>query len=101
MAQLTRDQLPRHIRQSLNELEWSSADDIDRLVGISRRIGRSLLRHHLRFDYVRALIAKTAKDTGFTENVDVDLFARAGLLHGMEDLKARTKNHTLVYSRVF
>ena len=101
MSKHTRPNLPRHIKQAVNEIEWSDVDDIDRLIDISRRIGRSLSRHSLHFDRARGLIVNAARKAGFSDDIDTDLFARIGLLDGMEQIKQRTKNHTFDYMRVF
>ena len=96
-----RKTLPRHIRQAINEIEWSNVDDTGRLVDVSRRTGRSLSRHNLHFDRARELIVDAARKAGFSDDIDTDLFARIGLLDGMEQIKQRTKNHTFDYMRVF
>ena len=101
MLERTRDQQPRHIKQALNEIEWLNQDDIDQLINISIRIGRSLFNRCIHFDCARALIANAAGKAGFECDDTLDLFTRTGLLQGIEAVKVLRTRRPCRYADIF
>ena len=89
MLERTREQLPRHIRQALNEIEWLNPDNEFHLIKIARRIGRGLYRNNIHFDQARDLIMDAACQAGLKDKEGIDTRASYGLLQGMESLRLR------------
>ena len=86
MSKLTREQLPRHIRQALNEIEWLNPDNEFNIIKIARRIGRGLYRHHIHIDQARDLIMDAACQAGLKDKEGIDIRARYGLVQGLDSL---------------
>ena len=86
MSKLTKDQLPRHIRQALNEVEWLNPDNEFNMIKIAKRIGRGLYRHNIHFDQAVPLIMDAVVEAGLKDKDGADTRARYGLVQGLNSL---------------